>query len=126
MKVLNKTPDMQELMTTAIQEGVTSKDLFYNGDAYYNSFAFFDKILEDKDDNYKKQTIDRIFNNRPGDKFYDILVNFLTKKKNYPKLEPASIQRERLGPWRPVDGRHRAAFCAILGIVLMPVKDMMD
>lgn len=119
--------DMRSLLEEALSRGVKAEDLFQTTGCSYDAVTFFDRITEGKDPEYRRNTARRILLNKPGDPFYDVVMNYLDSlgtSKNYKKLPPAKIRRQGLGPFEPIDGRHRAALCILLDIKYIPIEDV--
>ena len=113
----DKSLDMQTLINDAkILEPHPSR-LFDTYDQLVDPQMFLDELTSNTSDFYKKSEFDRIVKNRPYEPFYRTLLGYLDyvgNRKPYDKLEPAVISKTGV----PIDGRHRAAFCILLGIKL--------
>lgn len=121
---------MENLIDEAIDRGVQPYDLFKPADATMNASDFFKNIVAGKDKSYQDSPEQRILKNAENNPFYQVLISYLdslgTGRRNYPKLEPALIKRDKWsGKYVPVDGRHRAKFCELLNIDL-PVNILKD
>lgn len=121
---------MENLIDEAIDRDVQPYDLFKPADATMNASDFFKNIVAGKDKSYQDSPEQRILKNAESNPFYQVLISYLdslgTGKRNYPKLEPALIKRDKWsGKYVPVDGRHRAKFCELLNIDL-PVNILKD
>lgn len=118
---------MENMILEAKERGVKADDLFEPTLREVDPQRFFDVITNDLSESYKKAPFTRIKLNKKGDQFYDVLLAYLdsagTGKRDYKKLEAAAVQSDiHFTAMKPVDGRHRAAFCILLGIKL-PVKE---
>ena len=114
---------MENLIDEATDRGVQPYDLFEHADALVDSDNFFKNIVAGTDSNYQSSPERRILKNSEANLFYQVLLSYLdslgTGKKNYTKLEPAAVKIDRWsGKYLPIDGRHRAKFCSMLGIKL--------
>lgn len=119
---------MRDLIDEARDRGVSAKDIFNLTGEYYDAQSFFNKITEDTEESYKRSAFERILNNRPTDAYYKVLLGYLNSlgtMEYYEKLPPATIRRGHFGNYQMLDGRHRAAFCIILGIKYLPVKEIL-
>lgn len=119
--------DMRTLMEEALSRNIKAEDLFETTGCSYDAATFFDRITAGKDPAYRQNAVNRILSNKPGDKFYDVLLHFLDSRginKPYKKLPPALIRRRAFGPFEPVDGRHRAALCLLLDIKYIPIDEV--
>ena len=115
---------IEDLIEEAKNRGIQTSDIFEFGRSFVSSEAFLDKMLENTQEFFKTATFDRILSSKPGDEFYDVLINFLdsegTGKTNYKKLSP--VQARDTYNLEPLDGRHRAAFATLLGIKYIPME----
>lgn len=114
---------MENLIDEAIDRGVQPYDLFKPSDTLVDASMFFKNIVAGTDDQYQRSPEVRIFKNTKDNVFYKTLLAYLdslgTHNKNYPKIEPALIRKDKWsGKYIPIDGRHRAKFCELLGIKL--------
>lgn len=107
---------MNTLIETAIESEIIPEDIFDSWDKLVDPKEFFDKLTATASQDYKDAAKKRILLNRKTDGFFQVLNNYLEygASKNYNKLEPATMDAEG----NPVDGRHRAALCQLLGIQL--------
>lgn len=125
----NSQSEMNMMIEEAKSRGVQPKDLFSSWDYLTDPKEFFTKITEGTQRDYKEFPFIRIEKNSIYDNFYKTLLAYLdsegTRNYNYKKLDPAEVRKNNRGEWLPSDGRHRAAFCMLLGIKL-PVKRMMN
>lgn len=115
---------MDSLINEASGRGVIPDDLFKPYDYLVNAKVFFDYLTSNKDTSYAKNAEDRIHLNKPTNEFYRTLMGYLDSEglsNNYPKLDPALVKKSNDGKLIPIDGRHRAKLCMLLGIPL-PVK----
>lgn len=121
--------DMNTMIEEAKDRGVRPEDLFSSYNFLVDPAEFFEQITAGTQDDYKKFPFLRIEKNSKYNEFYKVLLAYLdsegTGDKNYKKLDPAEVRRDGLGEWHPSDGRHRAAFCMLLGIKL-PVKRVFE
>lgn len=119
-------PKMQTLIDEATLREIRPEDIFKSPyDNYVDSGIFYNKITEGKTQEYKESPQARILMNQPGDKYYDILMAWLSdgEADEKDKLEPVEIRMSADGEdYRALDGRHRAMFCMLLGIEDLPFK----
>ena len=114
---------IEDLIEEAKNRGVKPYDLFQPSDALVNAESFFKCIVSKADSYYQQSPEMRILRNNKNNPFYQVLLDYLdsegTGNKRYPRLEPAIIRKTKTGnSYLPVDGRHRAKFCMMLGIKL--------
>lgn len=112
------------LINECKNRGIKPEDIFEKPFKLVNAKYFLDYLTMDKEPSYRSDAFDRILLNKAGNSFYDVLMNYLNSatdgKKNYKKLTPATLRHGY-----PLDGRHRAALCLLLGIYL-PVREYMS
>ncbi len=114
---------MENLIDEAINRGVQPYDLFEHADMLVDADSFFKYMVSGTDTHYQKSPEYRILNNNKNNIFYQTLLAYLdslgTGNKNYPKIEPALVRKDKWsGRYIPTDGRHRAKLCSMLGIKL--------
>lgn len=119
---MTKYPTMEELINEARVREISYADIFEPD--YYDTLdarEFFDKITEGKEQSYKDNAARRILLNKPGHRYYDMLLAWLSDGETQDKLEPVVVRWDDYGEeYSAMDGRHRAMFCIMLGIDDLP------
>lgn len=119
---MTKYPTMEELINEARVREISYADIFEQD--YYDTLdarEFFDKITEGKEQSYKDNAARRILLNKPGHRYYDMLLAWLSDGETQDKLEPVVVRWDDYGEeYSAMDGRHRAMFCIMLGIDDLP------
>lgn len=118
--------DFEEMVEQAAVRHPKPEDIFEKPwDKLVDPKTFFDKLTSNASKEYKTNTRKRIAKTDSTQPFYKTILGYLDSlsiNKEYPKLEPASYQI-KMGEFVPVDGRHRAQLCLMLGMPL-PVKEV--
>ena len=118
--------DFEEMVEQAAVRHPKPEDIFEKPwDKLVDPKTFFDKLTSNASKEYKANTRKRIVKTDSTQSFYKTILGYLDSlsiNKEYPKLEPASYQI-KMGEFVPVDGRHRAQLCLMLGMPL-PVKEV--
>ena len=118
--------DFEEMVEQAAVRHPKPEDIFEKPwDKLVDPKTFFDKLTSNASKEYKANTRKRIVKTDSTQSFYKTILGYLDSlsiNKEYPKLEPASYQI-KMGEFVPVDGRHRAQLCLMLGMPL-PVREI--
>ena len=118
--------DFEEMVEQAAVRHPKPEDIFEKPwDKLVDPKTFFDKLTSNASKEYKSNTRKRIVKTDSTQSFYKTILGYLDSlsiNKEYPKLEPASYQI-KMGEFVPVDGRHRAQLCLMLGMPL-PVREI--
>ena len=126
MNVFELYLDMQDLIDEAKLRNVSIEDIFEPGDTTMDPKEFL-KMIEDRTSSeYISNAYERVKVNSSSNLFYKTLLSFLdslgTDVKNYTRIAPAEVVKDQAKNLLiPVDGRHRAVMCDLLGIQV-PVK----
>ena len=113
------------MIQEAKKRRVKPEDLFEKPFKLVDAKKFFDELTKNSSQDYKDKAKERITKNDSNQIFYKTILGYLDSLgtgKDYPKLEPASYQIKN-GQFIPIDGRHRAQLCIMLGINL-PVREV--
>ena len=117
--------NINSMIQEAKKRRVKPEDLFEKPFKLVNAKKFFDELTKNSSQDYKNKAKERIMKNDSNQTFYKTILGYLDSLgtgKDYPKLEPASYQIKN-EQFIPIDGRHRAQLCIMLGIDL-PVREV--
>lgn len=113
------------MIQEAKKRRVKPEDLFEKPFKLVDAKKFFDELTKNTSQDYRDKAKERITKNDSSQIFYKTILGYLDSLgtgKDYPRLEPASYQIKN-EQFIPIDGRHRAQLCIMLGIDL-PVREV--
>lgn len=104
---------MTELIQKAKEKGIKPRDIFSSYKYVTDPVKFLDILTDGMQKSYREKAYKRIELNRDYEPFYKALKAFI-EGRPVTRIEPALIDKDN----KPIDGRHRAALCDLLGINL--------
>lgn len=120
-------PSMETLVGEAVARDVVPSDIYTQGQVMVNTHDILEQIKAQNSQDYVMKGYRRVALNKHGDKFYDVLMEWLSEEivKENNKLEPIKVRRKinKDGEWYEFeDGRHRIALNTMLGFEETPAE----